>query len=195
MVIRGANYNFRNYFASETRDIWRFYKAYFWCFRYFWNNCYLICIVCLIEDYEIPGLKGRLTVGSNTKPYLYDITRGQRSAGGPKNKSGIFHVKIGAKQHRLRLKYTGARYCLFDCCEKTCGAHHKMMPKPEMIKEFPRYYKMKNGRSRARYYVDLDDPRVYDLSNWTVIEHPTKPHGFQKPGCDAPIPCDTYLPI
>ena len=70
--------------------------------------------------YEIPGLDVRLTdVGSNTRPYLYAITRGQRNDGGEKNKSAIFHVKIRDKQHQLRLRYTGTQYCLFDCCEST----------------------------------------------------------------------------
>ena len=37
------------------------------------------------EDYDIPGLKVRFKdVGSNTLPYLYGITRGQRNDGGPK---------------------------------------------------------------------------------------------------------------
>ena len=150
------------------------------------------------NGYQIPGIEIRLeNVGTTVLPHLYAITSGQRNDGGPKNRSTIFHIKIEDKQHECKLRYVGGKYCLFDCREPTCVARHKFMPKPELIQEFPGFYKKKNGKTRTKYAIDMEQPLARELSSWTVIAHDTRPHGFQKPNCPPPKPCatDFFRPV
>ena len=103
----------------------------------------------------------KLVAGSNEKPHLYHISSGQR-----KN-TLIFHVKIGIYCYELYLSNVLKNSCLFTCKDKYCKAKAKFELKSEFIMRevIPRA----NGALlRINFTVDRQDPKLRELSNWTV---------------------------
>ena len=103
----------------------------------------------------------KLVAGSNEKPHLYHISSGQR-----KN-ALIFHVKIGIYCYELYLSNVLKNSCLFSCRDKYCNAKAKFELKSEFIMRevIPRA----NGAlPRINFTVDRQDPKLRELSNWTV---------------------------
>ena len=81
----------------------------------------------------------KLVAGSNEQPHLYHILNGQR-----KN-TLIFHVKIGIYCYELYLTNVLKNSCIFSCNPRPNGA----LP-------------------RVNFTVDRQDPKLRDLSNWSV---------------------------
>ena len=132
----------------------------------------------LFPGYEVRGCDIRKkTVGSLEKPCLYSITAGQRN-----QKSLIFHLKIEDSFHQCHIHIVNATSCNFSCVEPTCPGIHKMSVDPTFVSCIPNFHKMKNGRTRHKYFIDFDNLEIRKITNWTVIEHKTLPHGKQRAG-------------
>ena len=129
----------------------------------------------LIGGYEIRGRNIRKrTIGSVDKPYLYSITAGQRN-----QRSLIFHIKIEDDFHQCHLRRVNATYCNFVCVNQNCPATHKMTVDPRFVTCTPNFHKLKNGRTRHKYAVNVCDPEIRDVTNWTVVDHKSLHHDLQ----------------
>ena len=128
-------------------------------------------------------------VGTTDKPYLLSITPGIRAG-----ESLIFHVQIGGRFHQLHLRKVNATSCNFACVERTCPAHHKMSVRADFVKCSKHSYNMKNGKTRHKYEIDRENPEIKNVSNWTVLDHPTLPHGYQRPGKPEVHICLSEIP-
>ena len=113
--------------------------------------------------------------GSETEPYLYAISGGQRN-----NISLIFHIKIENVFHELWLVMVNKTSCNFKCVYPGCTATHRMRIADTYIIAQRGAIKMKNGRFRTKYDIDRSDPNIRNIDNWTVIHHVSKPHSIHE---------------
>ena len=104
-------------------------------------------------------------------PHLYAITAGQYN-----KKSLLFHTKIEADFHTLKINKTNKKSVNMKCNEYGCKATHKFEVDEKFIKCIPDGLQMGKGKTRDKYYLDIENPELRDVTNWRVVPHNSKPH-------------------
>ena len=107
------------------------------------------------------------TDGTEENPLLINVTSSQKSS-----ESLFIHMKIGEKYHEYILKRVNSSgTCNLICSVKSCKCTAKISIDQSFIKKIPEFYSIGNGRFRAKYYLEVNDPNLRILENWTVVPH------------------------
>ena len=53
---------------------------------------------------------------------------------------------------------------------------HKFEVDEKFIKCIPDGLQMGKGKTRDKYYLDIENPELRDVTNWRVVPHNSKPH-------------------
>ena len=53
---------------------------------------------------------------------------------------------------------------------------HKFEVDEKFIKCIPDGLQMGKGKTRDKYYLDIENPELRDVTNWRVLPHNSKPH-------------------
>ena len=61
--------------------------------------------------------------------------------------------------------------CNLICSHTHCKATAKVKLDKKFIKKIANYTHIGNGRFRAKYFIDYNDPNLRLLENWTVLSH------------------------
>ena len=103
-----------------------------------------------------------LIAGTDELPFLFNISRGQRKG------SLVFHIKIGIFFYELCLERVFQTSCSFKCKDKYCKARSKMqLLDTNLITT--RVQTRKDGKKKNLYFVDRENPKLFDIKNWRVI--------------------------
>ena len=122
--------------------------------------------------YDIKHNEVRLTnYGSPQEPHLYAITSGQKNYA-----SLLFHVKIEDEFHTLSINKVNKKSCNMECVDRECPAKHKFAVDEKFVQM--ELGGLQNGdKKRTKFFLDFANPELRDISNWTVKQHDSKPHG------------------
>ena len=94
-------------------------------------------------------------------PHLFYISVGQRK------RTLIFHVKIEKKCYELSLRAISNKACMLFCVNTGCKARSKITVRSEFIfQKVEKRKKTEHCLPRRIWYIDRDDKRLWDLSNY-----------------------------
>ena len=101
------------------------------------------------------------------EPYLHAISLGRCK------RSLLFDIQIGENLHKLKINRINKTSVNLECVEKDCYARHNFQVDPKYVIEC---VSNKDGKIKSKFALDITNPDLRNVTNWSVKYHYSKPH-------------------